>query len=175
MTNDPKEWMNEYSDFVSAGEFEVPRALERQVQARVRELLNPSPWTVFAKILGIHTVVGYLSLGICHQFGMNPFGTERSLADWFMTMWGHNTCMIACGGLFLGASILTAGTFLSIEEVSALKRTEFLQSLALGAVSLALFVIFGAEFVLAIFGFWLLGACVGGWLATEAVWKLKRA
>jgi hypothetical protein len=91
-----------------------------------------------------------------------------------MTKWGHNACMIFCGFLFVGLSFLSAGYFLSIEEVRALRRTEFLQTFALGVVSLSIFTAFGAHIALILAGLWLLGAFVGGFLATEAVWKLKR-
>lgn len=82
--------------------------------------------------------------------------------------------MIGCGVLFVGASFLTAGYFLTIEEVKTLRRTEFLQTLALGSVSLAIFAIAGAELALTFAGLWLLGALVGGFIATEAVWRLKQ-
>lgn len=173
--NDPKEWMDDYSEFLSAEEVRVPRELNQKVLASIQSLLNPSAWMVFAKLLGIHFVVGFLSLGICHQFGMNPFGTTRSLSDWFMDLWGHNVCMIGCGVIFVSFSILAAGYFLSVEEVRALRRTEFLQTLALGAFSLVMFALFGTELALTFAGLWLLGALIGGFLATEAVWKLKVA
>jgi hypothetical protein len=171
--NDPKEWMNEYSEFLNGAETRVPQDLSQKVLSQVHTLLNPSAWAVFAKLLGIHFVVGFFSLAICHQFDMNPFGTSKSLSDWFMAMWGHSVCMIGCGVIFVSFSILAAGYFLTVEEVRALKRTEFIQTLALGAVSLAVFALFGAELALTLAGLWLLGALIGGFLAVEATWKLK--
>jgi hypothetical protein len=105
---------------------------------------------------------------------MNPFGTDQSLDSWFMSMLGHNGCMVACGALFAGAGVFTAGYFLKIEELRALRQTQFLQTLALSTFSLALFFIFGAEIVFTIAGLWFLGAVIGGILATEASWKLRR-
>jgi hypothetical protein len=90
-----------------------------------------------------------------------------------MSMWGHGTCMILCGGLFLSVSILSAGYFLTIDEIRALKKTEFIQSLALGAISLTLFALVGAELAVKFAGLWLFGALVGGYVATEAVWRVK--
>lgn len=172
-TNDPKEWINEYSEFLNANEISVPLELNQGVLGIIKTLLNPSAWMVFAKLLGIHLIVGYFSLGICHQFGMNPFATTHSLSDWFMEMWGHSVCMIGCGVIFVSFSIFAAGYFLTVEEVKALKRTEFSQTFSLGLVSLILFAALGAEFVLTFAGFWLFGALVGGYLATEAAWMLK--
>ena len=171
--SDQKKWLNEYQAFLNSDEVVVPAEATSKVFSRMQELINPSAWTVFFKVLGIHVAVGFLSLSFCHQFGMNPFGTDSSLDNWFMSMWGHSTCMIACGTLFLSSSILSAGYFLSIEEVKALKRTEFIQTFSLGAVSLALFTVFGAELAISFAGLWLLGALVGGFVATEALWKIR--
>lgn len=169
-----KVWLKEYESFLQANE-SVPRDLSEKVHSRIGELLNPSAWLVFTKLLGIHLVVGFFSLSICHQFDMNPFNTSRSLADWFMSVGGHSFCMIGCGVLFLSLSVLAAGYFLSLEETKALRRTGFPQTFALSTVSLALFAIFGAELALTFAGLWLLGALIGGFIATEAVWKVKYA
>lgn len=171
--NDPKEWMNEYSEFLNTEEIRIPKALNQKVIGNIHALLNPSPWSVFAKLLGIHLVVGFFSLAICHQFGVNPFGTTRSLSDWFMEMWGHSICMIGCGITFMSFSIFGAGYFLSVEEVKALRRTEFLQTFSLGIVSLVFFAAFGTELAVTFAGLWLFGALIGGFLATEATWKMK--
>jgi hypothetical protein len=174
MSEENKKWLTDYEIFLKAESTEVPTALTETVFSKMETLINPSAWKVFLKILGIHLGVGLVSLSVCHQFGMNPFGTEMSLDRWFMSMWGHGTCMIVCGVLFTSLSFLSAGLFLTIEEVRALKRTEFIQTLSLGAVSLVLFSAFGAELAVTFAGLWLLGALIGGFIATETVWKLKR-
>lgn len=170
---DPKNEMKDYSEFLNADILHIPAELEQKVLGRVQKLLHPSAWSVFAKLLGIHSVVGFLSLSVCHQFGMNPFGTESSISDWFMEMGGHSVCMIVCGITFVSFSIFSAGYFLTIEEVRTLKRTEFLQILSLGVLSIALFSVFGSGLALTVGGLWLLGALIGGCLATEATWKMK--
>lgn len=172
--NDPKKWMNEYSEFLNSTEIEVPKELSTRVLNQIHDLLHPSAWLVFGKLLAIHLVVGFLSLSICHQFEMNPFGTELSLADWFMAEWGHSACMIACGVLFMSLSILAAGYFLSVEELKVMRGSEFAQVFALGSISLLIFWIAGAELALTFAGLWMLGALIGGYVATEAAWKLKR-
>lgn len=173
--NDPEEWMNDYSEFLNSAQVKVPREVSNRVLGRIHDLLHPSAWLVFGKLLGIHLFVGFLSLSICHQFDMNPFGTNLSLADWFMAEWGHSACMIACGVLFVSLSVLAAGYFLTIEEFRVMRGTEFAQIFALGAVSLFIFWIAGAQLALTFAGLWLLGALIGGFVATEAAWKLKRS
>ncbi len=172
MSNQNNEWLKDYQEFIT-DETSVPQEVTNGVFLKIRNLLSPSAWTVFFKLLGLHLVIGFLSLSFCHQFGLNPFNTERSLADWFMKVGGHHFCMFGCGTLFVSLSILAAGYFLTVEEVKALKRTEFLQNLSIGLISLGLFTAFGVEFVLSIAGLWLLGGLIGGFVATAAVWKLK--
>lgn len=170
-----KEWIEEFKDFVQAGEgVSVPEVLSHQIIQRVRKDLNPSSVLVFSKLLGVHIAVGTLSLAVCHQFGLNPFGTQRSLADWFMSIGGHNFCMVSCGVLFTALSVLAAGYFLSSDEIRILRKTEFLQAFSLSIISLAIFFFFGAELALLFGGLWLFGALLGGCAATEILWQLKR-
>lgn len=168
-----QEWLNDYQDFLNTDNAQVPDNLNKAILAKIQKLIKPSAWMVFLKLMDVHAVMGFLSLSICHQFGLNPFNTEKSLADWFMKVGGHHFCMLGCGILFIAVSIFAAGYFLTVEEVKALKRTEFLQNLSLGLISLGLFAAFGVEMILSIAGLWLLGALIGGFVATTAVYKIK--
>lgn len=167
-----QEWLKDYEDFID-GDSTVPQSLTTKVFSRIEELINPNPIMVFIKILAIHLFVGFLSLSVCHQFGMNPFNTNFSLADWFMKVGGYNACMIGCGVTFVSVSLFAAGYFLTIEEVVALKRTEFLQNLSLGLISLGLFAAFGVELAVGMAGLWLLGSLVGGFVATMIVVRAR--
>lgn len=175
MKNDNNEWLKDYQEFIDADKSSVPQEVTSKVYSKIHNLLNPKALIVFLKILGIHLVTGVISLSFCHQFGLNPFNTKYSLADWFMSVGGHHFCMLGCGVLFVGVGVLAAGYFLTVEEIKALKRTEFLQNLSLGVISLGLFAAFGAEMILSIAGLWLLGALVGGVAATGIAWKIKTA
>ena len=170
-----KKILDDYKDFLDSDGASVPQDLRQNTQEKIVALLKPSAWLVFFKLIGIHSLVGSLSLAVCHQFEMNPFQTNVSLAHWFMSMGGHGACMIFCGVLFVGGSVLAAGCLLSREEVRALRRTEFLQILALGVLSLVAFKLVGAELVLTFTGLWLLGALLGGFLAAEISAKLRTA
>ncbi len=173
MSNKSNDQLNEYEDFLNSNNVKVPNELKLKTLLKMNKLINPSALTVFFKLLGIHLVTGFLSLSICHQFGLNPFNTKRSLSDWFMDVGGHHFCMLGCGVLFVAVSIFSAGYFLTIEEVKSLKRTEFLQNLSLGLISLGFFAAFGAELALSIAGLWLLGGLIGGIFATGLMWKIK--
>lgn len=168
-----QEWVDEFSAFARAQSQSVPSELNEKLQGRMKPLLNPSGFSVFGKLLGIHLVVGLASLAVCHQFELNPFGTSFSLDNWFMNVGGHSFCMLACGFFFMGVTYFAANLFLTIEEWKALKNNGFLQTFSIGVVSLALFYFFGAELVLSMAGLWLLGALVAGMFATEVTWKLR--
>lgn len=161
-----KEWVEDFRDFVSSQGEPVPEELSQKILRRVHLDLNPSAWIVFFKILGIHTVMGTLSLAICDQFGLNPFSTEFSLSRYFMKF-GHSACMVLCGVLFIGLSIILASHILLREEVRVLSKNAPLQVFGLGVFSLVAFVGFGAEIVLGIGFLWLLGAMIGGVIAAK--------
>lgn len=167
------EWLKDYEDFLN-NDTQPSTELTQRVVGKIQKLLNPSQFVVFAKILGIHILIGTLSLAICNQFGLNPFNTEFSLSDWFMKMGGHNICMVFCGIFFISLSVLASGILLTLEEVAALRRHEFLQTLTLGVVSLGFLILFGAEVALGIGLLWLAGACLGGIAASETLWRIRR-
>lgn len=166
-----EEWLKEYTAFVQAKEAPVPSGMLDSLKRR----LFPSPKIVFSKVAVIHIVVGFLSLAICNQFGLNPFQTDRSLADWFMTVGGHQFCMVACGVLFMASTYLFANFVLSLEEFETIRRYEWLQASIAGLVSLAAFYFFGAELVFAFAALWLFGGILGAFVSIEASYRLRRA
>jgi len=155
-----KEWAKSFKDFVE-NETPVPENISRNILNKIHKALNPSPWSVFAKLLGIHSVVGTLSLSICNQFGVNPFNSSLSLSDYFMKV-GHSTCMVLCGFLFISLSVLAAWTLLTSEEFVVIKKNAFIQIFSLSLLSLIAFVGFGAEVFFGIGVLWVLGAMLGG-------------
>lgn len=173
MNNKNIKWLLDYEEFLNAENTAVPENVNHKILAKLKKLVNPSAFTVFYKVLGIHTVVSFLSLSICHQFGLNPFNTETSLSDWMMQTGGHHACMVGCGILFVGLSLFLAGYFLSLEEVAALKRTQVLQTLSLGVISLSFLIGVGAQVALTIGILWFVGAMIGGLLAVETNYLIK--
>lgn len=171
----PKErdiWMKEFAEFSQTPEpdFQVPPTLFSKLKAR----LFPNPWKVFGKIAILHGAVGFLSLGICNQFGLNPFNTTYSLSDLFMSTAGHRFCMVACGVFFVATTYLLANLFLTLEELESVRAYEWLQLAVLSLGSIAAFYFFGAELVGTFVGLWLAGALVGGFLSIEASFKFRK-
>lgn len=156
-----KEWMNDFKEFMECEGTNVPHELSQKVLTRIHSQMNPSSWLVFFKILGIHSIVGTLSLGICSQFGMNPFNTEFSLMDYFMK-YGHTVCMALCGFVFISLSILIALLVLSSDETRVFKKNSYIHIFSLSLLSLVGFAAFGADIVLSFGLLWLIGGILGG-------------
>lgn len=157
-----KEWMEDFKEFAACEDMAVPEELSKKVLMSIQSQMNPSAWLVFLKVLGIHSIVGTLSLGICNQFGMNPFNTEFSLMDYFMK-YGHTVCMTLCGFVFVSLSISIAILVLNSDEVRVFKKNSYIHIFSVSLFSLASFLTFGAEITLN-FGFlWMIGAFLGGY------------
>lgn len=142
---------------------------------RLKKRLFPNPWVVFGKVSLMHIVLGFLSLSICKQFGLNPFGTDFSLSNWFMKMGGHELCMTLCGVFFMGSTYVFSNLFLTLEELESIRRHEWLQTGIFSLISLAAFYFFGAQLVATVTILWLLGAFLGGILSVESSYYLRKA
>ena len=160
-----KEWLSEFNEFMASESIQPPQSLSQNILANTKKLVNPSPWLVFAKLVGIHSIFGTLSLAICNQFHLNPFNTHLSLSEYFMTF-GHSVCMTLCGVIFVSFSLLAAWMILTRDEFYTLKQNYFIQVFSLSFLSLATFVALGAHISLSIAVLWTLGAIVGGVLPT---------
>lgn len=172
MVNDKNSLQKDFELFLTSSQI-VPDTLLAGTLIKIQKMIKPDARFIFLKLLATHIVIGFLSLSVCHQFDINPFNTENSLSDWFMQIGGHNLCMIFCGVFFLGSSVFAASYFFSVEEIRALRRTEFLQIIALGLFSLGLFASFGVVLVVTFAGLWFLGSLLGGILATETMYRIK--
>lgn len=155
------EWIEDFQEFVQSEGTPVPENISKAIFDRVHRDLNPSAWLLFAKLLGVHSVVGTLSLAICNQFGINPFQTNFSLSDYFMKF-GHSTCMLLCGVLFVGSSILLSRMLIRPEEIRVLRKNAWLEVFGLSMISLGVFAALGAEITLAVGILWFVGAMLGG-------------
>lgn len=166
------QWIKEFEEFSqgSSETLQVPPSLYSKIKKR----LFPSPWKVFGKIASIHALVGFLSLGLCTQFGLDPFNTTYSLSEWFMKVGGHNICMIFCGVFFISMTYLLANMLLNLEEFEAIRKYGWLQVGILSLGSLAAFHFLGGEIVASFGLLWLVGAFFGGIISIEGSYLVRR-
>ena len=82
--------------------------------------------------------------------------------------------MLLCGTFFMMTTYLLANLVLSLEEMEAVKRFEWLQIGIMGLVSLAAIYFFGAELVGTFMLLWIVGALIGGYLSIEGNYRIRR-
>lgn len=149
--------------------------LSRSFFTRLKQRLFPNPWTVFGKVFLIHAFVGSLSLSVCSQFGIDPFGTTFSLSDLLTRVGGQAFCMNMCGVLFMASTYLFSNLFLTLEELESVKNRKWLQTGVLGLVSLAAFYFFGAQLIATFVILWLIGVMIGGVLSVELSYHFRQS
>lgn len=159
--------LREFESFLSATPAEVSTPSTQAILAKNKSAQFQFKTLIFAKLLAIHTVVSFLSLAVCHQFGMNPFNSSISLSDYFMHF-GHSACMLFCGFLFIGSSLVMARLVLHKYEFYIIRKSLVLQVFALCSLSLGVFMMVGAHMSLSIALYWILGAYLGSVLTAFA-------
>lgn len=164
--NFEKDVAEDFNAFLSAEEVAPPRVLSDALFSRFSADLNPSAWKVFARVAGIHTIVGALSLiFVCPQFGISPLG-HTAVMEWFM-QFGHEVCMLGCGAVFLGGSSLAMSLVLRPAELQVIRRTKVVQMGVLACLSIGAFLCLGAGIVASLASFWVFGSLVGGIVSLE--------
>src|SRR3989344_765326 len=115
---------NDFKDFLAATPIPVPARISEEVCARTLSLLHPPPLSVFGKVLLIPFIVGAVSLLFCPHVGLS-FVSDHGIMP-FLMQFGEVVCMLGCGALFTGGSLLVASAVLKPEEVRALRAHRFL-------------------------------------------------
>ncbi len=170
--NNRRRFETEYREFLESDLTTPPRSVSESVVKLVRQDLNPAAASVFMKLLSIHIMLGVATLAICPQFG-HSLTKDMGLMHAFMKL-GTTGCMLACGALFTGTSLLVASLVLKPEEVRVIKRKSLLQVASLAILSLGVFVCFGSEVIATLGSVWILGAIVGGVGTLELGWVVRK-
>lgn len=155
--------LREFEVFLSNQASEVSPSTTQSIFAKNKNAQLQFKAVIFAKLLTIHSIVSFLSLTVCHQFGMNPFNSSISLSHYFMHF-GHSVCMLFCGFLFIGSSLLMARLILHKYEFAIIRNSFTLQIFALCSLSIGVFMAVGAHMTLSIALFWMAGAYIGSTL-----------
>lgn len=162
----------DFADFVTAGS---PQNVPPHLLTEIKRKLFPNPFKVFFKLLFIQSALGAVSLSVCHQFGVNPFKTSWSLADWFMSRMGHAYCFGACGFVYMAGTLAAVQFFLSLEEVNVIQNKSPLFIVSVMITSLVGFMVLGAD-VFSILGLiWVMGAGLGSVLSWRFVVRIRVA
>ncbi len=170
--NDKHSWEAEFREFADSEAIAVPEAVSAQLFETVHEELNPKALSVFTKVVLFQAIVGFVSLLFCPQFGISLTSSLGIMP--YLMKFGESVCMLGCGALFAGLSLMAASLFLRPEEVRALKQHEVLHLVSLATLSLGAFLCLGGEVVFTLGLVWLFGAVLGGVVSLETGWALRR-
>lgn len=162
------DWSRDFQDFTSLEVSHPPSSLSDKIIAKVRSDLSPSAFLVFSKMGFVHLLVGGLTLLYCPQFGLSVTSSMGLMP--LLMKYGESVCMLGCGALFTGVSLLVVSLVLRPEEVRVLKEHQVLQLSLLTFLSLGAFICVGGEVVLSLGLIWALGAILGGSLSLELGW-----
>lgn len=171
-SDDKNKWANTFCEFMEIESARVPPELLENVRSSILNALNPSGWFVFLKTSLIYLTVGLLTLFFCPQFGIS-FTSHLGIMP-FLMKFGETVCMLGCGAIFAGTSLLVASILLKPEEIRVLRENQILHLTSLATLSLGSFLCLGAEIFEAISLIWMLGAILGGALSLELGWKIRK-
>ncbi len=73
------------------------------------------PWKILARFYAALLVGALLTLTVCPQFGLGPWGGGHGISHWVMR-YGQWACGLFCGGVFFTSGALTARLSLSRGE-----------------------------------------------------------
>ena len=104
-----------YEAFLAAQEQKPSPIIHEQLRALVARDLNPSIARVGFKVAGLHLLAALLSLTICPQFGIGPFGGDVGLMAFLMT-WGWVACAMGCGTAFMAGTGFLSALILTPDE-----------------------------------------------------------
>jgi hypothetical protein len=164
------EWQRDFREFTEVEPVPPPKEVSCAIMAHVEADLDPALWLMLTKLLVVGSVAGSLSLLICPQFG---YGVEMGIMRYFMRL-GPLPCRVACGAFFMAACMISSALLLSREEFRKIRRTPFLLSAALSLLALVVFSCTSLETRVTTAVSWLVGAFLGGLLALESGYHIRR-
>ncbi|MBX9768506.1 MAG: hypothetical protein K2X47_14625 [Bdellovibrionales bacterium] len=164
-------WMKEFAEFSEAEGISPPPILTERILSRVKADLNPDPLRLFGKIGVIQIFVGLFVAVLCPQFGLGLYESTR-LMEFFM-QFGHYTCMVACGGFFVGSTAVVSNIFLTTEELRVVRERKISYFATLSILSMGAFIALGGEVAFSFGMVWLLGALFGSIALFEIAWAAR--
>ncbi|MEX0799377.1 MAG: hypothetical protein WEB87_02925 [Bacteriovoracaceae bacterium] len=172
MNND---FQKEYEDFLNeASEVSPPGITSAKALNLVREELRPPHGLIMAKLVFLQLFVGLLTLLFCPQFNLS-LTNNHELFHFFHRAFGEEICLALCGGIFVGSSAMVGAYVLKESEALAIQKSKYLHMVLLSGLSVAGFMLFGAEVYLNLIPFWIVGAVGFGALFFKMNFKIKQA
>ncbi len=172
-----KKYVNEereFMEFIEAESTEPPIALSEVIHKAVARDLKLMIWKVLLKFGVIQSAVALISLFVCPQFELD-LGLIRHGDAHLKALLGELGYMALCGAIFLSSGAVLATITLRVEELRAIKKSEYLYLFLASALALMIFWYLGTPSVFASYAAWFAGAFGGSMAAFEVVKSLRLA
>jgi hypothetical protein len=150
----------DFQDFIQSQESPAKK-LDRSVIGLIKQELDPNPWIVFSKLALVQGFIGLITMLFCPQFEFS-LTANHGLFHFFHHHFGEQGCMVACGSVFLGTGAIFASYLLNAGEVRKIKESAFLYYSSIAGLSVALFLMAGAQIYFNLVIFWLAGSILSG-------------
>ena len=171
--SDNDTWYEEFEAFAGDDSSNALESASSPVRKHLLDLLNPSPQKVFGQLMGLHCIVGALTLFLCPQLGIGPFGSRAGLMRLF-GRFGELACTAACSAFFVGTSIIVASIILKPEVLRVIRAHKWLQIFALSGLSLGTLVCLGGTLVSwTVAMAWILGGSTLAPMLLELGWRAR--
>lgn len=161
----------EFRQFLSGPSIMPPAKTQSKVMSWVSARLRPALGPTLLKLVTIYAGAGIVVLAFCPQFGLTLLA-KHGVLHW-LSAFGEFVCSLLCGALFLGTGTAVACIIMTREELVRIRAGRFVYFLALSF--LALFVLhgFGAQIVLWLAFFWVIGSIAAELTVFEIGYRLK--
>ena len=167
-----EEWGREFLEFIKTESTEPPLAVSEKIHQAVARDMSPLIWKVLLKFGLIQLTVAFFTLLVCPQFEVD-FGIIKHDDAHLKALLGELGYMALCGAIFLSSGAILATITLRIEELRAIKKSEYLYLFLASALAVIIFRQLGTPAVLASYAAWFAGAFGGSVLSFEVVKRLR--
>lgn len=167
-----EEWGKEFLEFIEAESINPPMAVSEKIHKAVDKDLSPLIWNVFFKFGLIQTTVAFMTLLVCPQFELD-LGLIKHNDTHLRALLGEAGYMALCGAIFLSSGSVMASILLRVEELRAIKKTDYIYLFLASTLALMIFWQLGTPSVLASYAAWFAGAFGGSITGFEIIKRLR--
>ena len=169
-----EEWGREFLEFIEAEQVEPPMALSEKIHKEVARDLRPLIWKVLLKFGTIQAAVAFITLIVCPQFEVD-LGIIKHDDAHLRALLGELGYMALCGAIFLSSGAVLATLILRVEELRAIRKSEYLYLFIASAIAVMIFRQLGVTTVFASYAAWFAGAFGGSMAAFEMIKRVRLA
>ena len=167
-----KERGEEFLEFIEAEAVDPPMAVSEKIHKTVGKDLTPLIWKVLFKFGLIQFAVAFMTLLVCPQFELD-LGLIKHDDAHLRALLGEAGYMALCGAIFLSSGAVMASILLRVEELRAIKKSEYIYLFLASAIALMIFWQLGTTSVLASYAAWFTGAFGGSITGFEIIKRFR--